>query len=812
MRSTTARQKPQDPGTRAGYALQSTLGLATLPPKLELPAWKNATGKYKDDYSDEWARYLNHPVSPDRQVNTFTIVISDGKNPDYEQLMVSMARQGGGEAIVIDQSKADVSALSDALLRALYQMQATNGVFAAPVLPVSANSQGTYKNQIFMGMFRPDGSANPRWVGNLKQFQFGQRTTNENKVELFLADANGDSAINPVTGFISPTAVSFWSSKDPGQLPDSKGGFWSTEYRQRIGAADGFDAPDGQFVEKGGVGQRERMKHLSSMKTRNVYTCLDAKCTAGASLSTMSFDTTNLTPAQLGVTTNTEATNLVNWVRGLDTAAVNGDTAAGPESNIPPANVPPPNNTATLPVQVRGTIHGDVLHSRPAVVDYGGTLGTVVFYGANDGMFRAINGNQTAAACSSLGVKPGEPLWAFVAPEHFPQLKKIYSNKPPLTLGSPTGSGKPYFFDGSPTVYRDAASGKVYMYLTARRGGRLMYALDVTDPKAPKFLWKRSNTDTGFSELGQTWSAPAVGKVKGHSNPVLIFGAGYDPNQDDEATTAADTMGRGIFVLDAVTGAKVWEAGPGGNGDTCKGNPCHLENMKHAIPAEIANLNRDFDLEGYVDRLYAADTGGNVWRVDLEPDGTGAVSTWQVSKLAALGGSTTPRRKFFYPPDVAPGKDYDAVVMISGDREHPTVYDDATFGVQNRFYMIKDQFPGKDGSQGVPAVDNTDTARDDDVADLVRITIDATTGKSSPTYSGTLKGFFYTLPTTARKASTRRRPSAAPCISAPTSPRQRIRTPARLAWAQHAATTSTTSQVTSSRSTSSAAACPRRRW
>ena len=152
------------------------------------------------------------------------------------------------------------------------------------------------------------------------------------------------------------------------------------------------------------------------------------------------------------------------------------------------------------------------------------------------------------------------------------------------------------------------------------------------------------------------------------------------------------------------------------------------------------------------------------------------------------------------------------MVMISGDREHPTVYDDATFGVQNRFYMIKDQFPGKDGSQGVPAVDNTDTARDDDVADLVRITIDATTGKSSPTYSGTLKGFFYTLPTTARKASTRRRPSAAPCISAPTSPRHRIRTPARLAWAQHAATTSTTSQVTSSRSTSSAAACPRRRW
>ena len=47
-----------------------------------------------------------------------------------------------------------------------------NTVFASASLPVSANTQGTYLNQVYIGMFRPDGNALPRWVGNLKQYQF----------------------------------------------------------------------------------------------------------------------------------------------------------------------------------------------------------------------------------------------------------------------------------------------------------------------------------------------------------------------------------------------------------------------------------------------------------------------------------------------------------------------------------------------------------------------------------------------------------------------------------------------------------------
>jgi type IV pilus assembly protein PilY1 len=66
---------------------------------------------------------------------------------------------------------------------------------------------------------------------------------------------------------------------------------------------------------------------------------------------------------------------------------------------------------------VRPSIHGDVLHSRPVAINCGGSRGVVVYYGANDGMLRAINGNQTGS-----GV--GSEMWAFVAPEHFAPLRR----------------------------------------------------------------------------------------------------------------------------------------------------------------------------------------------------------------------------------------------------------------------------------------------------------------------------------------------------------------------------------------------------
>ena len=49
------------------------------------------------------------------------------------------------------------------------KIAAVNSVFAAVSLPVSVNTQGTYLNEIYVGMFRPAQGFLPQWQGNLKQ-------------------------------------------------------------------------------------------------------------------------------------------------------------------------------------------------------------------------------------------------------------------------------------------------------------------------------------------------------------------------------------------------------------------------------------------------------------------------------------------------------------------------------------------------------------------------------------------------------------------------------------------------------------------
>src|SRR4029077_14880266 len=144
-------------------------------------------------------------------------------------------------------------------------------------------------------------------------------------------------------------------------------------------------------------------------------------------------------------------------------------------------------------------------------------------------------------------------------------LKRLYANSPQVQLATtpsglnPTPTPKDYYFDGSTGVYQDLTPTPrtVSLFLSARRGGRLLYALNVNDPTTPKFLWKKTNSD--IAELGYTWSTPKAARLRGYANPVVIFGGGYDPNEDNEPPTA-DTMGRGIYILDATNGNVVWKA------------------------------------------------------------------------------------------------------------------------------------------------------------------------------------------------------------------------------------------------------------
>jgi len=652
----------------------------------------------------EWARFmfqsdLSGGQNPNGNENivTYVIVVTNGTNPDLVEYYTIAAANGGGKAFIVNTNDANpLQELVNALEQIFGEVQAVNSVFSSVSLPLSVNNQGTYQNQFFYGMFRPESSFLPRWWGNLKQYQAGYVNGS-----LVLMDSTGQAALNPTTGFITPKAVSYWTTASnavgTAQWPTT--GYWYNTYlanNKNFGAGGAFDSPDGEKVEKGAVAEVLRGANLTS-DVRTVYTCLNSSggCTNGNApdLFATSNGTLKASTAFTTSSTSTPTTStLINWVRGQDLAG--NETEPGPYGLNPTL---PSGATSTA----RPSIHGDVLHSQPAVINYGGTTGVVVFYGSNDGMFHAVNGNQTSAITSgTVSVPAGGELWSFVAPEFYSRFLRLYNNSPTAQFGAnpPNGSTpKDYFFDGSTAVFIDnrpasTTYGSKYIYLTTRRGGSLIYAFDVTNPLAPKFLWKKTKTD--LPELGQAWSEPIVTQVSGQANPVLVFGGGYDPAEDSDPPPTADSMGRAIFVLDAITGNPIWVAQP-----SCSNAPTSssgtvtcvaVTGMTRAIPATLALIDRNGD--GYTDRIYANDIGGNIWRVDLPLTGA-----WTVSELASLGGTGNNARKFFYPPDVVTTPlGYDVVVASSGDREHPlyTLATGTASQVQNAFFSIHDPNTG----------------------------------------------------------------------------------------------------------------------
>ena len=174
---------------------------------------------------------------------------------------------------------------------------------------------------------------------------------------------------------------------------------------------------------------------------------------------------------------------------------------------------------------------------------------------------------------------------------------------------------------------------------------------------------------------------------------MLIFGGGYDPASEDTETPATvDTMGRGVFMVDAYNGDLVWSAVNDSYVASAQVFP--VTDMNFSIAADVLSIDRTFD--GLIDRVYAADVGGNVWRLDI---GDADKDNWTVWKIASVGdrSATASTRKFLFGMDVVLGDGFDAIVIGSGDREHPLSTNDAS-DVINRVYMFKDTSTGLTGA------------------------------------------------------------------------------------------------------------------
>lgn len=466
---------------------------------------------------------------------------------------------------------------------------------------------------------------------------------------------------------------------DMGDKPalDEKGGiigegattFWSAQTPN-----------DGNNIQQGGVNGQ-----LSKQITRNIYSDFGLGAlypfSYSKALEQMSADDL---AEKLGTNVN-ESENVMRWAAGEDVLDENPDGLR------------------------RKDIFGDPLHSRPVTMDFGND-DIRVFIGTNAGVLHALKDKGDTV----------EESWAFM-PGSLLKIHKHQMNKTPDT--------KEYGVDGPINIFhkdinRDGTvngNDKVWLFFGLRRGGSEYYGIDITNPDIPKLMWGGpiSPSRGGYEELGQTWSKPLVTYIRSQKEePVIIFGAGYDTNKDNVLRTT-DDKGRGIFIADAATGKLVWSL-------TKRNKSPNKFSGGHSIAADLSLMDSDYD--GFTDRIYAADTAGNIWRIDMPKDSpTDDKEPWTHFKLASLGSKTSSYdRRFFYQPLVARtyfskvtntmsdngsyitrrDTPYDAILIGSGNRPSPlnTITQDQLFMLRDENTVTK-SFQGDDIPEPIKMAD-----------------------------------------------------------------------------------------------------------
>ncbi|NRA53302.1 MAG: VWA domain-containing protein [Gammaproteobacteria bacterium] len=394
---------------------------------------------------------------------------------------------------------------------------------------------------------------------------------------------------------------------------------------------------DGDEVGNGGVAS-----NLEGT-SRKVYTYLGSSRTLSNTSNLVETNNSNLTKAMFGLAadaTTAELTELINFTRGLNTAGTNSRLQLF-----------------------------DPLHSIAFTVTYGSDASTaenLVFFGDNQGMLHAIDSSD------------GKEKWAFIPQELLGKQATLMAN------GEHTTSGHVYGLDGN--ITGSVIDGKKYLYVGMRRGGRSYYAFDITSQTEPKLVWQITGGDGNFKELGQSWSKPIKTKVKIGSTikDVLIFAGGYDEAQDNKLIRSADSMGRAIYIVDAVTGARLWWASGSSIRDASNSFATErLSDMLYSFASDIKVI--DLDDDGLADQMYVGDTGGQLWRFDIT-NGNGASTLIDGLVLADINGDTAAtNRRFYHTPDLSMFDDETLAVAIgSGYQAHPL-----NTTIEDNFYLIK---------------------------------------------------------------------------------------------------------------------------
>ncbi|MBX2884102.1 MAG: VWA domain-containing protein [Granulosicoccus sp.] len=613
-----------------------------------------------------WLNNTDHaPGMPDKQnISTYTIGLNLN-SPFLEGLAVS----GGGQYYQASTS-GELANVFNEILGDVLDLETS---FVAPGATVNQFNRLTHRDDIYFSLFKPSETA--AWDGNLKKYRLA--LASDGIVRIHDASTpDAKLAVDPQTGYFADNVQSFWS-----------------------------DTVDGNSVAQGGAASRQ------SLTNRKVYTYTGAAPSSPVNLNANQHklsenNKTNISKALLGIPSQSDSyhTDLLKWARGVDIHDINQD-----------------GSTSDVRKQM-----GDPMHSRPMIVNYGTATSTepdsTIYVATNEGFLHAID------------FATGDERFAFIPKELLPNLDVNFNNS--------SSESHPYGLDGSLSMYLSDENGngvvdgneKAYLFTGMRRGGRNYYSMDITDRDNPKLRWVIEGGTAGFEQLGQSWSkmVPTKVKIGSTERDVLIFAGGYDVNQDRDPNAPADTrkadsVGRAIYIVDALTGDQIW-TGWGSGSAPATGSHKYFPDMKYSIPSDIRVIDINFD--GFADQLYVGDMGGQIWRFDINNlDSTAELVKGGVMAELAADGDLSKARKFFYEPDVAlisqQGKKYLSIAVGSGWRSHPLNKD-----VKDEFYMIRsDQVYSAPAGYGkkVTAANGAVSYQKITTADLTDVTDDVDT-------------------------------------------------------------------------------------
>lgn len=227
--------------------------------------------------------------------------------------------------------------------------------------------------------------------------------------------------------------------------------------------------------------------------------------------------TSSIDPSYFGISSGsassrgTRRDNIVRWVNGTTPDRINNPL--GDIYHSSPVTVGPPR------VDLADEAYNE-FRRLPRVAN----RPTVVYVGSNDGMLHAFVVEDFTDPDTGRRYTAGEELWGFIPPIMVPKLESATTSHQIMVDGTPIV--KDVFYRRLPG---DAPNGNIYhtvLIMGFRAGAPGYFALDVTDPTDPIFLWQfvgdqaagrggasRGRSPRGPTALGYAYGAPALGQV-----------------------------------------------------------------------------------------------------------------------------------------------------------------------------------------------------------------------------------------------------------------------------------------------------------